>query len=141
MINIAHRGNFCGELPEHSNKPSHLRHALTLDYWIICDVQTHNGELHFGHEEPLDLVDFKILTHEHTICRACDLDAVQVLHNLGAHYFWNQSDDISITSEGIILCFNGKRLRHRNAIWVDLDGYYMLEDADNILGICSNSFI
>lgn len=141
MIQIAHRGNFSGELPEYENRISHLNHALTLGYWIECDIQMYNGELHFGHDEPQELVDFKILMHERTICHAKDIESLQVIHNLGAHYFWHETDKVTLTSRGYIWCYPGVHIRHPNAIWLDLHDEMIPRDTSGIFGICADSFI
>lgn len=140
LAKIAHRGNFLGAMPEYENTIRYLNNALTLGFWIECDVQMHNGELHFGHDEPQELVDFKILTHERTICHAKDLESLQVLHNLGAHYFWHQEDRVTLTSQGLIWCYPGEHPRHPNAIWLDLQDVMIPRDTTGIFGICADDF-
>ena len=61
---ISHRGNVRGPIPEKENRPSYIDCALGNGYDVEIDINTVNGELWLGHDEP----QYKI-THTWLKCR------------------------------------------------------------------------
>lgn len=140
MNKIAHRGNYAGIDAERENTIAYLREALEAGYYIECDVQTVDGEMFFGHDEPQEPVSYEILMNARTICHAKDISALIQLHYLNAHCFWHQEDTVTITSKGYIWCYPGIHPKYPDAIWLDLAGMSLPEDTSGIFGICSDDF-
>ena len=61
---ISHRGNVRGPIPEKENRPSYIDCALGNGYDVEIDINTVDGELWLGHDEP----QYKI-THTWLKCR------------------------------------------------------------------------
>lgn len=139
-VKIAHRGNYAGVQPDRENKIDYLREALDDGYWIECDVQTTPDGLYFGHDEPQEPVDYRILIHPHTICHAKDLNALTRLMDLGAHVFWHQEDTVTLTSHRYIWCYPGQHPNHERAIWLDLHDSPIPCNTSKIFGVCSDDF-
>lgn len=140
MKKIAHRGNYTGANPDRENKIDYLREALDNGYWIECDVQTHNGALYFGHDEPQEEIDYRIIAHPHTICHAKDMNALTRLMDLGVHVFFHDGDDCTLTSGGYIWCYPGIHPTHERAIWLDLHNKPIPTDTGKIFGVCADDF-
>lgn len=135
---IAHRGNTRGPEPSFENKIDFLLHAYNECGAVETDVQTYNGKLYFGHDEPQQLATPELLTTDNWFCHAKDIESMLSLVDMGAHCFWHQEDNITLTSNGHIWCFPGVFPIHSKAIWLDLQGSVLPEDKSGIWGICGD---
>jgi len=140
MKKIAHRGNYAGIQPDRENTIEYIQEALSLGYWVECDIQTTQNGLYFGHDEPQEPLDYKIVMHPRVICHAKDTNALTRLLDLGAHCFWHEEDNVTLTSQGYIWCYPGVHPKHESAIWLDLQDKALPENTSGIWGICSDKF-
>lgn len=137
---ISHRGNLTGPDPANENKTDYLINAYNKGHYVECDVQTHNGVLYFGHDEPQETINWQFITKTRVFCHAKDLESFVVLYNLNTNCFWHQQDDITVTSKGFIWCYPGIHVIHGRAIWLDLYGYDLPKTIpDEIFGICGDT--
>lgn len=111
---IAHRGNINGPDHENENKFSHIESALDLGFDVEVDVWVIDGRILFGHDKPqysvkkASVVDIGPNGWFH--CK--NLEALKYFKdNLNSlNYFWHQSDDYTITSNGYFWTYPGKSI-------------------------------
>jgi hypothetical protein len=141
MNRIAHRGNISGINIARENKIDYLQEALDAGYWVECDIQYTDDGLYLGHDEPQEYAPINLMRHSRVICHAKDLDSVILLDRIGAHYFWHESDRITLTSKGYMWCYPGEHINHSKAIWLDLADISLPNDIPaSIFGICADDF-
>jgi hypothetical protein len=109
---IAHRGNLDGPTPDLENSPRHIMHAIDSGFDVEVDVWVIDSKIYFGHDGPvygpieesmLEEMSDRLWIH----CK--NLDAlIWFKDNKGKYkYFWHQSDDYTITSNGYFWTFPG----------------------------------
>ena len=104
------------------------------DVWVL------GGIAYLGHDEPLHQIPQEFLKNKSLWCHAKNLEALVFLSaSRDIKYFWHQSDDYALTSNGFIWTFPGKPLMERSIQlmpeWASLD----LSSLDtNCYGICSD---
>ena len=141
MINIAHRGNISG--PSHlENHPEHLLNAISKGYDVELDLWVVSDELWLGHDGPCyKITESFLLEIGYAAWIHCkNIEALDFLVSTfpQLNFFWHQSDDYTITSQGYIWAYPGKSVTV-NTVIVDL----LSERGDVSLayGICSDTFI
>ena len=135
---ISHRGNINGKNPPYENTLDYLKHAFNIGFDVECDLIEYRGLLYFGHDEPQELADLPFLQSSKVWCHAKDLNALQLLMNMGTNCFWHESDSVTLTSYGFIWCYPGNFPIHKKAVWLDLFNTTLPEDKSNIYGICTD---
>ena len=135
---VAHRGNTHGPIPDLENNINYLRSALESGYMIECDLQTQNGVLYLGHDEPQEVAPLDLITDPRVFCHAKDLDALTMLLQFNTHCFWHENDRVTLTSNGYIWCYPGEFPVHSKAIWLDLHGTDIPELNSTIYAICGD---
>lgn len=139
MIFIAHRGNTEGPTPEKENTLEYLKQAYDLGYGVECDIQVHNGQLYFGHDEPQELVDYEFISRTNVFCHAKTVETFSRLLNLNVNCFWHETDQVTLTSDGQMWCYPGIHPLHEKAIWLDLLDAPLPNKIDiPIYGICGD---
>lgn len=139
---IAHRGNITGPEPTFENTIEYLLHAYDVCGGIECDIQLHNGQLYFGHDEPQERVYGDLIMQDNWFCHAKDLESLSKLLELGAHTFWHQQDTVTLTSKGYIWCY--PHIHHadrKRAVWTDFDDEFVTVDSMNQIdayGLCGD---
>jgi len=109
MIFIAHRGNTAGPLTEYENNPQYLQEALNNGFNIETDVWLKDGTWFLGHDSPqYPLADTALLLNPYTWCHAKNIEALAALNTMGAHCFWHNIDDYTLTSHCFIWTYPGK---------------------------------
>lgn len=137
---IAHRGNISGPNPQNENKYSYIDTALSLGFDVEVDVWVVDNKIFFGHDKPTYNVNKNIIKeiNYNGWFHCKNLEALEYFYNNfnEYNYFWHQSDDYVITSQGYIWTFPGKQ-HGPLSIVLDFD-----KDAvsryNNVYGICSD---
>jgi hypothetical protein len=118
MVIIAHRGNLEGPKPEKENHPDYILEAHNKGYEVEVDVWYTAGNWYLGHDKPQYEIKSDFLYLQGLWLHAKNIDA---LYQLGSGYrknnfFWHQSDDFTLTSNGVIWTYPGKELTDRSVI-------------------------
>tara|TARA_X000000950_G_C13921450_1_gene663737 strand:- start:21474 stop:21908 length:435 start_codon:yes stop_codon:yes gene_type:complete len=135
MILISHRGNISGKNLKLENNPDYIMEAKKKGFDVEVDVWFKNDKFYLGHDYPKFEIKKKFLKQKKIWCHAKNFQAIPALNKIGAHYFWHQKDDYTITSKGIIWVYPGKKLV-KNSICVLPKNKRKLPI--NCLGICSD---
>lgn len=138
MILISHRGNLNGKKAEEENSPKYIKTALDEGFNVEIDVWYINNTFYLGHDKPEYLVKTEFLEDKRLWCHAKNLDALLNLSKINSIFFWHQEDDYTLTSNGFIWTYPGKKLS-KNSICV-------LPEVNNInfsncYGVCSDYII
>lgn len=134
---IAHRGNIAGAQIELENTPAYINTALKK-YDCEIDVFYQDAKFYLGHDGPVTEVSKDFLLHPGLWCHAKHYASLQALLDIGAHCFFHQRDDYTVTSQGIIWAFPGKT-GNKNTVAVhphELSADIKLTD---FYGLCSNN--
>ena len=135
MILISHRGNLMGRDPETENSPQQIRKALSLGFEAEIDVWCVDGEWFLGHDEPQYPIEPIFLQNTALWCHAKNLEALHQMVRMGAHCFWHQADDFTLTSSGFLWTYPGKPYTSRSiAVMPPL----ITENEKMCYGVCSD---
>ena len=107
---IAHRGNTRGPNPAEENSPVYILNAIKEGYEVEIDVWYEDGTWLLGHDFPQYEVNIEFLRSPWLWCHAKNITTLEELLRNGAHCFWHQTDDVTLTSLGYIWTFPGKQL-------------------------------
>jgi hypothetical protein len=102
MILISHRGNIDGRNPQLENGEGYCQAAIDAGYNVEIDVWVYDGIFWTGHDRPQYRVDTDFFLKEEVWCHAKDIEALKRLLELGAHCFFHQNDNVTLTSKGYI---------------------------------------
>tara|TARA_B100000787_G_C16156311_1_gene279117 strand:- start:382 stop:822 length:441 start_codon:yes stop_codon:yes gene_type:complete len=117
MILISHRGNINGPIIEKENSHSYINNAIKLGYDVEIDIWFKNNFFYLGHDEPMYKINPEYLINKKLWCHAKNIEAMEALKNINAHYFWHQKDDVILTSNKYFWTYPGKKL-FKNSICV-----------------------
>lgn len=135
MYLISHRGNIDGIKKNDENKPEYINKALENGFEVEVDVRFDGNKFFLGHDHNQYEIDKKFLLNEKLWCHAKTKEALIALEEIGAHYFWHQEDDYTITSKGFIWTYPGKELLPQSiCVLPESVNYKKIE----CLGICSD---
>ncbi len=135
MYLISHRGNINGIQKSKENDPNYINRAIEGGFDVEVDVRYNKGKFFLGHDYNQYEIDKNFLLNEKIWCHAKTTTALSALHQIGAHYFWHQEDDYTITSKGFIWTYPGKKLLPNSICVLPEDANYI---EINCLGICSD---
>ena len=107
---ISHRGNLSGPNTEKENSQPYIEEALSKGYDVEVDVWYINDRFLLGHDEPTYEVSGSFLKDSRLWCHAKNIGALCKLIKEGAHCFWHQEDDCTLTSNGYLWTYPGKVL-------------------------------
>lgn len=111
MILIAHRGNVDGPNPNKENSPEYIMEAIVDGYDVEIDVWWIDGKIYLGHDQPQYEIDdgwFTDKTHKLWVhCK--NIESLSWIKNTTLHYFWHETDTITLTSKNYIWAFPGKQ--------------------------------
>lgn len=112
MIRIAHRGNLNGPIPENENCPYYVKYAIDHDYHVEIDLRTSTHDrLYLGHDVAQYEIslDFLMDNSEYLWIHCKDIGALRICGDVsGLNYFWHNTDDYTLTSQGYIWAYPGK---------------------------------
>lgn len=140
MIKIAHRGNINGPDVEKENTIEAIFTAIGKGFDVEVDVWVIDGIIYFGHDEPQRIIDSFIIDKigKHGWFHCKNLEALEFFNKKYGkyNYFWHQSDDYTLTSNGYIWTYPGQKVGSRS-IKVDLK-LNNLDINENLAGICTD---
>ena len=145
MIIIAHRGNTKGRNPKKENSLSYINAALNQKYQVEVDVWYDKKKWWLGHNEPKYKIDIIWLSTTPSLWVHCkNLAAAEQLAikhiNAGhcPHFFWHETDTVTLTSHGILWTFPRRPLTSMSiAVLPELSNYTDREFS-KCLGICTD---
>ena len=111
---IAHRGLFNGPDANLENRTEQIVTALSLGYDCEIDLWVVDSKFFLGHDRPDFEIKENFLNQQGLWIHAKNLSALRYLSETGLAYFWHQSDDCVITSNGYIWTFPDKELTDRS---------------------------
>ena len=102
MYLISHRGNINGIQENKENEPEYINNAIKSGFDVEVDVRYREDKFFLGHDFDQYEVSKDFLINKKIWCHAKTNITLSALHKIGAHYFWHQEDDYTITSRGFI---------------------------------------
>lgn len=106
---ISHRGNLTGSYPLMENTPVYIREAVDAGYEVEIDVWGDTkGGLHLGHDAPEHAVSIDWLCDGPYIIHAKNDLAIEPLQYYRLHWFWHNTDDYTLTSQGLVWAYPDK---------------------------------
>lgn len=145
---IAHRGLLYGPSSINENLPAQIDLALNQGFDAEVDVWylEESKEWWLGHDIPQYQIDYQWLNYRKfelwVHCK--NVSALYSLRRSYIRHFWHQNDDYTLTSDGIIWCYPGKRVPS-NGIMVLPEHHYatddiakMIADNDGWYGVCTD---
>ena len=144
MILISHRGNINGRVPERENTIDYIQEAIEKGYNVEVDVRFKEGELYLGHDNPQEKVDFSFLSKLPLWVHAKNIEAVEAIRAWNhyvpkaqqIHYFWHETDHITLTSKNFPWVYPGKKVIS-NSIAV-MPELFPEWDINKVIGVCSD---
>ena len=136
MYLISHRGNINGIQKSKENDPNYINKAIESGFDVEVDVRYTGGKFFLGHDNDQYEIDKNFLLNEKIWCHAKTNMALSALHEIGAHYFWHQEDDYTLTSRGFVWVYPGKPLI-KNSIAVLPEKFK--QDLSICYGICTDN--
>ena len=133
---IAHRGNINGPQPKLENSPEYLDKALDAGYDVEIDIWLINDKLFLGHDGPQYQTTLDYLSNSHFWCHCKNIEALKYLLENNIHCFFHKTDDVTLTSKGIMWTFPRKKLMEGSVCVMPEYGYD--GNLDSCSGICSD---
>ena len=138
MILISHRGNLFepDELTE--NDPTKIAELINRGFHVEIDVWSMDDKLFLGHDKPDTFVTTEFVLHPNQWCHAKNIEALEHLLNVGAHCFWHQTDEYTLTSNKIIWTYPGYTVTPRSVIVCKTREETEQALSKNVYGVCSD---
>jgi len=135
MILISHRGNIEGPNEIRENSPYYIMEALAMGYDVEVDVWYTQNCFWLGHDNPLYKTDYKFLMNERLWCHAKNVEALVEMKKYAIHYFWHETDTVTLTSKNYIWAYPGKQpIKNSIAVMPELHN----DDISLCRGVCSD---
>lgn len=135
MIFISHRGNINSRIEERENSPSYILEALSIGFDVEVDVWFVDGKFFLGHDEPKYEVDAEFLENEKIWCHAKNVEAILHMMNFNIHYFWHETDKVTLTSKNHIWAYPAPKYP---TFSIGVMPEIFESDLTNCTGICSD---
>jgi len=134
---ISHRGNINGKIIEKENNPSYIDEAILKGYDVEIDVWYDGIDLWLGHDYAKYKIDnswlYKRILSLWIHCK--NHQCIHYLHNTNFNYFWHDTDDITITSNGFIWSHPKiKPIQNSISVLPEINNH----DTSMCLGVCSD---
>jgi hypothetical protein len=105
MFLISHRGNLNGPNPVLENNPDYIINTLNLGFDVEIDVWFNNGDFYLGHDTPQYKINYNFLTNDRLWCHAKNIESLVEMKKYSIHYFWHETDTVTLTSKNYIWAF------------------------------------
>lgn len=111
MILISHRGNVNGPVSEAENRPDYIDDTIRLGYDVEIDMWWVNGRIYLGHDEPqYEISDEWLEKRIDKLWIHCkNVELLNWIRSTSLHYFWHETDTITLTSKNYIWVYPGKQ--------------------------------
>ena len=108
---ISHRGNISGKIFETENRPDYIDDTIKLGYEVEIDMWWVNGKTYLGHDKPQYEVDDKWLEErmDKLWIHCKNIELLNWIRSTSLHYFWHETDTITLTSKNYIWAYPGKQ--------------------------------
>jgi hypothetical protein len=120
---ISHRGNIYGPDRDNENTPSQILLAIQKGFDVEIDFWSEDNRLFLGHDYPQHEIPINFLrdNKDRLWIHCKNLEAIEFLKYFlpDTNFFWHQSDDFTLTSQGYIWTYPGKEVTEHSVI-VDL---------------------
>ena len=140
MLFISHRGNLNGSNAELENSEAYIVKALEKGFAVEIDVwKKDDKDIYLGHDAPVNKtsLDFLIKYKDKLWIHCKNLSALNFMLSLeGFNFFWHETDDYTLTSNGYIWTYFDKPVSYKNIIVIKdkIDK----EKLPECFGICSD---
>jgi hypothetical protein len=136
MVYIAHRGNVGPATNNHTGMGK-IETALSLGYDVEIDLRYSNKSFWIGHDKEEDKVSAQWLIDNilKLWCHCKNRAALAACLEMGAHCFWHQTDDYTLTSKGCIWAYPGEAAKGCILVLPEL---LTITDFTPYIGICSD---
>jgi len=121
MFYIAHRGNLNGPNPKRENHPDYLMKAINQGFDVELDVWLIDGKFILGHDAPQYEVEKGFLCNGFMWCHAKNIEfaiCIDTTTCLQVSYFFHNTDDYALVSNGRIWTYPGKSIINENQVAV-----------------------
>jgi hypothetical protein len=134
MILISHRGNMNGLNPHLENNQEYCEEAIDRGFDVEIDVW-YTDAWWTGHDKPQYKVDTDFLKRREVWCHAKNIEALKRLLDLGAHCFFHQNDNVTLTSQRYLWTYPTHQLTEKSiCVLPELQTI----DIKGCAGICSD---
>lgn len=108
---ISHRGNISGP-NDNENKPDYILNTLNLGYDSEIDLWYINNILYLGHDIHQYIIDADFLINDNLWIHCKNIESLEycVENNIKNNYFFHNTDDVTLTSQGYLWTYPGKKL-------------------------------
>lgn len=128
-----------GPNADRENTWSYIQEALDAGYNVEVDVWYKDGQFWLGHDAPSEAVSLEQLAHVDLWLHCKNAEALSELIKINLehmNYFWHESDERTLTSQGWVWTSPGKSLTHNSiAVLPELHSWWDISYAD---GYCSD---
>jgi hypothetical protein len=127
---------------EKENQPSQILLALEKGYDCEVDVWWLKNKWWLGHDEPQYIAGEEFIGKQGLWLHCKNLDALHELieRPFAYNYFWHQEDDYTLTSNGVIWTYPGKKLTNRSiAVMPErCPSYWEYIKDQTLIGVCTD---
>jgi hypothetical protein len=137
MILISHRGNINGRIIDAENRPDYIEDTIRLGYDVEIDMWWIDGRIYLGHDKPQYEVSEEWLSEriDKLWVHCKNIELLNWIKSTTLHYFWHETDTITLTSKEYIWAYPGKQpIKNSIAVMPEIHE----EDITQCLGICSD---
>jgi len=133
---ISHRANTNGANSETENHPKQVIEVLQKGFDVEVDVWLCETDLWLGHDQPNYRIDLNFLKQSGVWVHAKNKEVVNLLRNeKDIHWFWHETDQMTLTSRGYIWCFPG----HEIEGGIMVDHGQSIPNKINVAGVCTDN--
>jgi hypothetical protein len=127
---ISHRGYVDGPDPNIENNPMHIERLIKNSIDVEVDVWFLNDRFCLGHDKPRYGVSPEFLTSSRLWCHAKNISALEKMLEIGAHCFWHEEDQYTLTSKGYIWAYPGCITPKTNSVFLFPERYPEIDTTD-----------
>ncbi len=137
---ISHRGNIFGPNKELENSLDYIEVAMSLGFDVEVDLWCKNNNLFLGHDKPVYKItkDWLLMNKDRLFIHCKHIDSLLYMHSCSNdyfHYFWHETDTVTLTSLGCIWAYPGKQpIKNSIAVMPEINN----DDVMHCFGICTD---